>query len=1416
MSPRLFSKTRTARTGGPQRSRRLTRNRRRLRIEALERRALLAADPIGGQVLIDVVGSPPESSAAIAIYDTSPQPSGGSFVAVWQSYGDDGDGFGIYARAFAPDGTPLGTGPVQVNVPGAGGIATGNQIAATVASDGAGSIVVAWQTEDQVAGGYDIAYRMGSIDGAGGLSFAAEGLANTAFVTGDQTVPTVAMDGAGNFLLAWQTDTGDELRGLDVVFKRGTLAGLVPGDETAVSTTTAGDQVSPAASSDAASGDFVVAWKGPDSSAVAVAAEEEESAAIMFRIFKAGTADATTDLLASSGDYNDVASPDVAMGLDGRVVVVWQIEGAQGSGSDVYGRRFAFDRDTLGVVPLPTASAGTGDFRLNTTIQRPQRAATVGIDADGDFLAAWQSQKQDGFSWGIVARRYDATTDAFGAEVLVNVDEASGPQIAPDVAVAPDGRSAVAWIGSTTPEGEDESEGEGEEGGRLPAVLGRIFADAGGSPIGGEIVLATFSSLEDRPAATAADAAGNFVVVWQEWASDGSDFGIRARLFQADGQPAPVATFDGSFAVNTFTVGSQSSPAVAMDAAGDFVAVWQSARQDGSGAGIYARRYDASLQAWADPAEFLIAETLLGDQATPAVGMDGEGNFTVVWTAADADGTGIFARRFTAAGTPLGGEFRVNVQVATDQVGPVIGMNAAGQAVIAWVSDHSLDPDDGEKSIYARWFAADGVPLGAEEFLVSVYTADAQEHPAVGLDAAGNFTMAWQSINQETNQEGTGSSWGVYARQFLVDQAAGTITSPQPQEFRVNEVTDGPQRFPSVGVADAGQFVVSWQSILQDGSSWAVLQRQYLPDGSPAGGESLVNTATTGPQILPVVAQRGSGDFTIVWSGKGPDELEGNWGRRYRWIADDFDRGTAPTLGPDWTNRVGGFALVADRAAVSSTLGVTTLNGVSASDVTVEGFVTLGGGDNAYQGLFARYGGPGDRNMYIGSLVREGAGFSGKIWRNVGGRWTMLASRAAAAGEGLLRFEAFGNSLKLFLDGALVASANDGAITRAGAVGMRGSVGTTVDNFTYAELVPITAQQSPLAFRDFFDARPDGSQLSRFWDNDLGMIVTSAGSAVPTTPGTAVASLNGVSSADVTVLAEVSLGSSTGTAYVGLAARYGGPGDSNMYVGALVREAGVVTAKIWRNLAGAWQLLSQGAAPTATGLLRFDALGSVLALSLDGTTLATASDSAIATGSVGLRIGGAGVSVGRFEAYGDEPPPPPVDVTLPFADEFDQSGVGPLSGAWSEQVGDFIRVEGAAVPVGPAVALATLNGVMVADVRLAADVRLDSPSFSFIGLAARASGPGDTNLYVGSLVRDAAGLSGKIWRNVAGLWTLLAEGPASAASGRLRFDVIGTSLTLSLDGSTIAAANDAAIAGAGKVGMRGLGLGVAVETFEAT
>ncbi|HNM27517.1 MAG TPA: hypothetical protein PKL15_18865, partial [Saprospiraceae bacterium] len=137
--------------------------------------------------------------------------------------------------------------------------------------------------------------------------------------------------------------------------------------------------------------------------------------------------------------------------------------------------------------------------------------------------------------------------------------------------------------------------------------------------------------------------------------------------------------------------------------------------------------------------------------------------------------------------------FQINTVSDYNQFSPVIAMNATGQFVVGWVSDHgvTINAADTEKSIFARWYNASGVPLGSTEMLVNVYTKDAQEHPSVGIDSKGNFVFTWQSINQEMNVDGEGNSWGVYARQFVVNTATGTITSPQTKEFRVNETTDG-------------------------------------------------------------------------------------------------------------------------------------------------------------------------------------------------------------------------------------------------------------------------------------------------------------------------------------------------------------------------------------------------------------------------------------------------------------------------------------------------------------------------------------------------------------------------------------------------------------------------------------------------
>ena len=73
-----------------------------------------------------------------------------------------------------------------------------------------------------------------------------------------------------------------------------------------------------------------------------------------------------------------------------------------------------------------------------------------------------------------------------------------------------------------------------------------------------------------------------------------ADTAIVERLEPRQLLSAGAAAVGFETRVNTFTTGDQTAPAVAMDAAGDYVAVWQSYGQDGSIFGIYARRYSGA------------------------------------------------------------------------------------------------------------------------------------------------------------------------------------------------------------------------------------------------------------------------------------------------------------------------------------------------------------------------------------------------------------------------------------------------------------------------------------------------------------------------------------------------------------------------------------------------------------------------------------------------------------------------------------------------------------------------------------------------------------------------------------------------------------------------------------------------------
>ncbi len=340
--------------------------------------------------------------------------------------------------------------------------------------------------------------------------------------------------------------------------------------------------------------------------------------------------------------------------------------------------------------------------------------------------------------------------------------------------------------------------------------------------------------------------------------------------------PTSSGPLGGETLVNTETADGQAinanvAQAVATAANGDYVVVWTSNLQDGSGYGIYAQRFTAD--GVPQGAEFRVNATTANDQLNPSVAMDGAGNFVVTWGSNlqdDGISSGVYARRYDAAGAPQGGEFRVNTTTAGYQGGPAIAMSPAGSFVITWNSA-TQDPD-GSSGIYGQRFDAAGAPQGGE-FRVNTYTLNAQQLSWVSMDAAGNFVVTWGSNGQD------GSNYGVYGQRF---DAGG---APRGSEFRVNTTTANSQLYNDVAMLPDGRFVVVFQSVNGGGNLDLFLQR-YAADGSPVGGEVQVNTASD-PSYFPIpsVAVDPGGNILVVWNKSGDGANEGVFGRRYDWSA---------------------------------------------------------------------------------------------------------------------------------------------------------------------------------------------------------------------------------------------------------------------------------------------------------------------------------------------------------------------------------------------------------------------------------------------------------------------------------------------------------------------------------------------------
>jgi len=305
-------------------------------------------------------------------------------------------------------------------------------------------------------------------------------------------------------------------------------------------------------------------------------------------------------------------------------------------------------------------------------------------DAQGNLVVVWTDSASG--SLNVYARRFDKGGAPLGAAVLVNQTAGSLVKRNPNVAVAADGRFVVAWSTEIT-------------GAREHSDFSLRRFNAAGQPQGSEIVTSA-SGPFNASGRVAMDDAGDFALVWKNERNN-NNYDICAQRFDAAGRKAGKQLVANSPPIPYGTLGYFGpGGSIDMDADGDMVVTWNAPGRDTSGWGVFGQRF--TKDGVKAGAEFRANSYTAGDQAGwDNVSMGVGGDFVVVWESWGQGGqdVGAYAQRYSAAGAPVGGEFKVNDATAGAQGSPKADVGRDGYFVIGF-------------SGYAQAYAPDGSLIG--------------------------------------------------------------------------------------------------------------------------------------------------------------------------------------------------------------------------------------------------------------------------------------------------------------------------------------------------------------------------------------------------------------------------------------------------------------------------------------------------------------------------------------------------------------------------------------------------------------------------------------------------------------------------------------------------------------------------------
>ncbi len=361
---------------------------------------VIPGTPAGSETRVNEVVAGNQQSPAIAI---GPD---GEFMIVWESEGQDGDGYGVYARLYYSSGTPKGS-EFLVNSETAG-----DQRCPSVAHDGSGNYIVVWQSwGDYRIHAEDTTFGVCSrtFDGTGNPSTPEEELVNLE-VEGNQVTPCVGATSSAKYVIAWADDNADGSG--NAILGRRYSSGGQPPETFLINTYTTGHQHQPAVAT-AGDSSFVVVWCSEG--------QDGDLGGIYGQGFSTGGAPQGSEFRVNSWVTGNQSEPSIAVNDTDCYIVVWSSEGKDGDGMGVSCQMF--DED---LAPI------SSEFTVNTHTSGNQMHPAVAARPNGTFVVVWSSESQDGSGADIYCQEMRTNGEKVGLEFRAN-SHSSNNQTMPDV-----------------------------------------------------------------------------------------------------------------------------------------------------------------------------------------------------------------------------------------------------------------------------------------------------------------------------------------------------------------------------------------------------------------------------------------------------------------------------------------------------------------------------------------------------------------------------------------------------------------------------------------------------------------------------------------------------------------------------------------------------------------------------------------------------------------------------------------------------------------------------------------------------------------------------------------------------------------------------------------------------------------------